>query len=62
MKKKNPFVVARQPDGRPARPAPDPQKATRFGIDLLPQVPSVAPSKLKGAPHPVRRRHPARPK
>jgi hypothetical protein len=38
------------PDGRPARPTvPDPRKTSprHLGQRLLPQVPSVAPSKIR---------------
>lgn len=71
-RKKNPLVIERQDDGRPIRavldprlgqrPIPDPRKSpTRLGARLLPQLPSVSPSKAHGAVKP-RVRHTARPR
>jgi hypothetical protein len=63
MRKKLTLAIELQPDGRPARPSvPDPRKTpSRFGQRLLPQLPSVAPSKIYGAPK-MRTRHTAKPK
>lgn len=46
-------AVERTPDGRPERMIPEPAKQVRLGRKPLPQVPSVAPSRL---------RHTAKPK
>jgi hypothetical protein len=57
-KRKNPLVIDRQEDGRPIlvprlgqRLVPDPRKTpTKLGSKVLPQLPSVSPSKIHGAP------------
>jgi len=42
----------RLPDGRPARPIVDPAKRTPLGRKPLPQVPSVAPTRLRHTAQP----------
>jgi hypothetical protein len=46
----------RQPDGRPSLVAPDPKKlrSNQLGRRALPQVPSVAPSKIRHTALPSR--------
>jgi hypothetical protein len=63
MRKKLTLAIKLQPDGRPVRATdPDPHKTpSRFSNRLLPQLPSVSPSKIHGALK-MRTRHTARPR